>query len=51
MHFAGAVAFAKGTPFSRLRPGKHTLNGYRVQVREDACAQALASLDALVGLL
>lgn len=48
---AGAVAFAKGTPFSRLRPGKHSLNGYRVQVQEDACAQALASLDVLVDLL
>ncbi len=47
----GVVAFAKGLPFSRLRHGKQSVNGHRVQVKEDYRIQALIALDALVAKL
>lgn len=31
----GVVAFAKGLPFSRLETGKQSINGHRVQVKEE----------------
>ncbi len=31
----GVVAFAKGLPFSNLQAGKQTINGHRVQVKQD----------------
>jgi hypothetical protein len=31
----GVVAFAKGLPFSELPAGKQTINGHRVQVKQE----------------
>jgi hypothetical protein len=31
----GVVAFAKGSPISRLQAGKQDIGGHRVQVKED----------------
>lgn len=47
----GVVAFAKGLPFSNLRAGKQTINGHRVQVKEDYRQQVMNSIDALVNKL
>lgn len=44
----GVVAFAKGLPFSHLRAGKQSINGHRVQVREDYRLDAIASVNSLV---
>lgn len=43
----GVVAFAKGLPFSNVRSGKQTVNGHRVQVKQeylDNCVDALEGL-------
>jgi cellulose biosynthesis protein BcsQ len=43
----GVVAFAKGQPFSHVRAGKQTVNGHRVQVKQDYldnCVNALEDL-------
>ncbi len=43
----GVVAFAKGQPFSCVRPGKQSINGQRVQVAQnylDNCVEALEVL-------
>lgn len=47
----GVVAFAKGLPFSRLRSGKQSINGQRIQVREDYRLTVLTALDDLVAKL
>lgn len=47
----GVVAFAKGLPFSRLRSGKQTINGHRVQVKEDYRQQVMQSVNAMVAKL
>ncbi len=47
----GVVAFAKGLPFSHLRSGKQTINGHRVQVKEDYRRQVIDSVNALVAML
>ena len=47
----GVVAFAKGLPFSQLVPGKQTLNGHRVQVKEDYRMNSIDSMELLVAHL
>jgi hypothetical protein len=45
----GVVAFAKGSPISRLTYGKQDIGGHRVQVKEDyrkKCAEAIDDLAA-----
>lgn len=44
----GVVAFAKGLPFSQLVSGKQTINGHRVQVKEDYRINCIKSLEFLV---
>jgi len=44
---AGVIAFARGLPFSKLKSGKQTVNGHRVQVKEEYrenCLQAITNL-------
>lgn len=47
----GVVAFAKGLPFSKLQVGKQTINGHRVQVKEDYLINAKAAMEKLVARL
>jgi cellulose biosynthesis protein BcsQ len=47
----GVVAFAKGLPFSKLSVGKQTINGHRVQVKEDYLDNAKEAMEALVSRL
>jgi cellulose biosynthesis protein BcsQ len=47
----GVVAFAKGLPFSKLVSGKQTINGHRVQVKEDYRINSIDSLELLVAHL
>ncbi len=47
----GVVAFAKGLPFSKLKSGKQTINGHRVQVKEEYRQQVIASVNAMVAKL
>jgi hypothetical protein len=44
----GVVAFAKGLPFSKLQPGKQSINGHRVQVKQDYLDNSIESLESLV---
>lgn len=45
---AGVVAFAKGLPFSKLKAGKQSVNGHRVQVKEEYRINCLNSIKNLV---
>jgi len=47
----GVVAFAKGQPFSHVRTGKQTVNGHRVQVKQDYLDNCVDSLEGLAKLL
>jgi cellulose biosynthesis protein BcsQ len=47
----GVVAFAKGLPFSKLASGKQTINGHRVQVKEDYRKNSIDSVELLVSHL
>ncbi|VWD41760.1 ParA protein [Burkholderia lata] len=47
----GVVAFAKGLPFSKLPVGKQSINGHRVQVKEDYLINAKKAMDDLVAKL
>lgn len=47
----GVVAFAKGLPFSKLVSGKQTINGHRVQVKEDYRINSIESMELLVNHL
>lgn len=47
----GVVAFAKGLPFSKLRPGKQSINGHRVQVKEEYRQQVMSSVNQMVSML
>jgi len=47
----GVVAFAKGLPFSNLPAGKQSINGHRVQVKEDYLLNAKTAIDSLVSKL
>lgn len=44
----GVVAFAKGLPFSKVQVGKQTINGHRVQVKEDYLENAKNAMEELV---
>jgi len=43
----GVVAFAKGTPFSKLEPGYATILGKRILVRKDYLNNCIDAIDAL----
>jgi cellulose biosynthesis protein BcsQ len=47
----GVVAFAKGLPFSQVQSGKQSINGHRVQVRQDYLDNSIASMNGLVDRL
>jgi cellulose biosynthesis protein BcsQ len=47
----GVVAFAKGMPFSRLPVGKQTINGHRVQVKQEYLDNSINSIELLVSKL
>lgn len=47
----GVVAFAKGLPFSKVQTGKQTINGHRVQVKQDYLQNSKDSLENLVNHL
>lgn len=47
----GVVAFAKGVPFSRLVVGKQTVNGHRVQVKDEYLENAKKAVGDLVARL
>jgi hypothetical protein len=44
----GVVAFAKGLPFSELPAGKQTINGHRVQVKQDYLTNSREEIRKLV---
>lgn len=44
----GVVAFAKGQPFSHVRAAKQTVNGHRVQVKQEYLDNCVAALESLV---
>ncbi|NWD55364.1 ParA family protein [Pseudomonas veronii] len=47
----GVVAFAKGQPFSHVRSGKQSVNGHRVQVKQDYLQNCVDSLETLAKAL
>lgn len=47
----GVVAFAKGLPFSKVQVGKQTINGHRVQVKDDYLENAKDAMERLVAYL
>jgi cellulose biosynthesis protein BcsQ len=47
----GVVAFAKGLPFSKLQAGKQTINGHRVQVKQEYLTNSIQSIETLVNHL
>lgn len=47
----GVVAFAKGLPFSKLQVGKQTINGHRVQVKEEYLRNSIQSLEGIINHL
>ncbi len=47
----GVVAFAKGLPFSELRVGKQTINGHRVQVKQEYLDNSKTEIERLVDRL
>ena len=47
----GVVAFAKGLPFSKVQVDKQTINGHRVQVKEDYLDNAKAAIQGLTARL
>jgi cellulose biosynthesis protein BcsQ len=47
----GVVAFAKGMPFSKLPVGKQSINGHRVQVKQDYLDNSIKSVELLVSKL
>lgn len=47
----GVVAFAKGLPFSKLKIGKQSINGHRVQVKDAYLQDAKAAIEQLVSHL
>ncbi|HIE1305786.1 TPA: ParA family protein [Serratia marcescens] len=44
----GVIAHAKGQPFSRVRSGKQSINGHRVQVKSDYLENCRESIEKLV---
>lgn len=44
----GVVAFAKGLPFSKVRAGKQSIAGHRVQVKQDYLENCQTAVESLV---
>ena len=44
----GVIAFAKGLPFSKVRIGKQTINGRRVQVQQNYLNNSIKAIELLV---
>ncbi len=44
----GVIAFAKGMPFSKLNPGKHSIRHESVQIKIDNIKNCIESIDKLV---
>ncbi len=44
----GVVAFAEGTPFSKLKPGTHNIGGKSVQIAQNNIQLCLGAVDDLV---
>jgi cellulose biosynthesis protein BcsQ len=44
----GVVAFAKGLPFSKLKSGKQSINGHRVQVKQEYLQNSIDALEHMV---
>ncbi len=47
----GVVAFAKGLPFSKVQVGKQTINGHRVQVKDEYLQNAREAMKQMVSRL
>jgi cellulose biosynthesis protein BcsQ len=47
----GVIAFAKGLPFSKVQTGKQTIDGHRVQVKNDYLVNAKDAMEKLVAKL
>lgn len=47
----GVVAFAKGLPFSEVQPGKQSIGGHRVQVKEEYLRNSIQSIENLTSYL
>lgn len=47
----GVVAFAKGLPFSKLNVGKQSINGHRVQVKDEYLSNSKTAIKNLVAHL
>jgi cellulose biosynthesis protein BcsQ len=47
----GVVGFAKGLPFSKVRAGKQSINGHRVQVKQDYLDNCVKALEQMVKAL
>ena len=47
----GVVSFAKGLPFSKLQVGKQTINGHRVQVKQEYLTNSIDSMNKLIKCL
>jgi len=47
----GVVAFAKGLPFSKLLAGKTSINGHRVQVKQEYLNNSIDAIETLVNHL
>jgi hypothetical protein len=45
----GVVAFAKGLPFSKLQTGKQSINGHRVQVKQEYLTNSIDSMEKVSG--
>ena len=43
----GVIAHAKGQPFSKVRAGKQSINGHRVQVKSDYLENCRAAINNL----
>ena len=48
---AGVIAFARGLPFSQLKAGKQSVNGHRVQVKEEYRRNCIEAIDDIVSHL
>ena len=47
----GVVAFAEGTPFQCLRPGKHTINGRNTVINKNMLDDCINEIEHVVSLL
>lgn len=48
---AGVVAFARGMPFSKVRAGKHSIKGRRIQVKQEYLENCTQAIEHLVNQL